>query len=564
MDNTTPPARKRRRRVQSEGSAGDDIVGTSLSAPHPYGVRPAGNELLAPPEQARTRRDGLGAAAALTDEALLALLSAVDAPSLARLVACSRALYVFGHHADLWRNLALAECGGGKASVAFERSWKDTCARLVAARGGRAAAPPAPHVPLRVAGIFSDALFRPWCCCACDVQPRWLAPNNVPRRAALSVADFVAEYEAPNRPVIITDVVTQWPAFKLWDREYLAAACGGALFRATSLGASSAAAFTMADYHSYAAQVTEEAPLYLFERAFAALAPQLAKDYEQPKYFRPSSSSSSSSSSEGGGGSGGGIGSGSGAEQHPSDLFSLLGEEARPDHKWLIAGPAKSGSVFHIDPNQTNAWNACIRGRKRWLLYPPGCPPPGVLASADGADVTLPLSLGEWFLAFFRIHEKQRSAEPASVRPLECVVGPGEMLFVPHGWWHCVFNLDDSIALTQNYVSASNLRDVLDFLEHKPDQISGVRDRAESVGAEQLLPRFVEALRERHPALLERVLAEQARERAAAATQQRAAEVARKVEDAARARRQAVWARPAATAAASQATSAPAPFKFGF
>ena len=84
------------------------------------------------------------------------------------------------------------------------------------------------------------------------------------------------------------------------------------------------------------------------------------------------------------------------AQAHPSDLFSLLGEKARPDHKWLIAGPAMSGSVFHIDPNGTNAWNACIRGRKRWILYPPGCPPPGVLASADGADVTLPLSLGEW------------------------------------------------------------------------------------------------------------------------------------------------------------------------
>ena len=68
------------------------------------------------------------------------------------------------------------------------------------------------------------------------------------------------------------------------------------------------------------------------------------------------------------------------------------------------------------------------------------------------------------FLAFFRIHEAQRSAgvdgsaEAQARRPLECVVEAGELLFVPHGWWHCVLNLDDSVALTQNYVSPSNLK----------------------------------------------------------------------------------------------------------
>ena len=37
----------------------------------------------------------------------------------------------------------------------------------------------------------------------------------------LSVADFVAQYELPGRPVIITDLVTQWPAFQKWSFEYL-------------------------------------------------------------------------------------------------------------------------------------------------------------------------------------------------------------------------------------------------------------------------------------------------------------------------------------------------------
>ena len=40
-----------------------------------------------------------------------------------------------------------------------------------------------------------------------------------------------------------------------------------------------------------------------------------------------------------------------------------------------------------------------------------------------------------------------------------------------------VINLDFTIALTHNYVSTSNLVDVLKFLRDKSDQISGVRCR---------------------------------------------------------------------------------------
>jgi hypothetical protein len=59
-----------------------------------------------------------------------------------------------------------------------------------------------------------------------------------------------------------------------------------------------------------------------------------------------------------------------------------------------------------------------------------------------------------------------------------------------------------NIAITQNYVSSTNLPDVLRFLEYKPQQISGCRDRPEAVKPDRLLLDFVSALREHQPLLL--------------------------------------------------------------
>uniref|UniRef100_A0A7R9WXI6 Uncharacterized protein n=1 Tax=Craspedostauros australis TaxID=1486917 RepID=A0A7R9WXI6_9STRA len=63
-----------------------------------------------------------------------------------------------------------------------------------------------------------------------------------------------------------------------------------------------------------------------------------------------------------------------------------------------------------------------------------------------------------------------------------------------------VVNLEDdlNIAITHNYVSTSNLGNVLQFLKTKQDQISGCRDREESIKPEHLHEQFVECLQRKY------------------------------------------------------------------
>jgi hypothetical protein len=70
---------------------------------------------------------------------------------------------------------------------------------------------------------------------------------------------------------------------------------------------------------------------------------------------------------------------------------SSVPTQCRPDWRWLIAGPKRSGSSFHVDPNGTSAFNACLSGSKKWVLFPPSCCPPGVIPSSDGSEVKTPV-----------------------------------------------------------------------------------------------------------------------------------------------------------------------------
>jgi len=65
---------------------------------------------------------------------------------------------------------------------------------------------------------------------AAQQQMRSLDPAyaEVPRRAGMTREEFLLEYYAANRPVVLTDVADRWPARCKWTAEYLTACAGNA------------------------------------------------------------------------------------------------------------------------------------------------------------------------------------------------------------------------------------------------------------------------------------------------------------------------------------------------
>ncbi|XP_057805276.1 arginine-specific demethylase JMJ22 [Salvia miltiorrhiza] len=392
---------------------------------HSHGVQPLGN-LYFSSSSINSRNTGLGNLQILTDELVLEILAFLSGAQLGVLSTVSKSFYVFCNQEPLWRNLVLDTCQNG---FLYNGTWKNTfvsayrCSFMIVSSG------------VRIRDFYSDYLFQSWLCANLEMKSEWLERDNIVRRRGISVDEFISSFEEPNKPVLLEGCLGKWPAMKKWDREYLVEVCGDTEF---SVGP---VQMKLEDYFRYSDQVKEERPLYLFDPKFGEKVPQLGMDYEVPEYFS-------------------------------EDLFSVLGSE-RPDYRWIIIGPAGSGSSFHIDPNSTSAWNAVVRGSKKWVLFPPDVVPPGVHPSPDGAEVACPVSIIEWFMNFYN------ATKTWAKRPVECICKAGEVIFVPNGWWHLVINLQDSVAITQNFASRRNLLNVLDFLK-RPNAstlVSGTRDR---------------------------------------------------------------------------------------
>ncbi|KDO22544.1 hypothetical protein SPRG_11726 [Saprolegnia parasitica CBS 223.65] len=236
--------------------------------------------------------------------------------------------------------------------------------------------------------------------------------KDIPRESCkdLSVQRFIDEYEKPMLPLIIEGIPEDegWTACDNWHLKKL-----------------------KKDYKHANLKVGEDDDGKTLRMKFKYFCKymktqiddrttQLLHDYKVPRYF-------------------------------PDDLFSLVGESRRPPYRWFLVGPKRSGTCVHLDPLGTSAWNTLLVGRKRWVVFPPHVDK--TLVKAKG--LVYPGEDDEAGNYFADLLPRMLAKDP-KLEYMEFIQYPGDTVYVPGGWWHAVYNMDDTIAVTQNYCSHAN------------------------------------------------------------------------------------------------------------
>ena len=108
---------------------------------------------------------------------------------------------------------------------------------------------------------------------------------------------------------------------------------------------------------------------------------------------------------------------------------------------------------FHADVFRSYSWSANICGRKKWLLYPPG--QEEFLRDAHG---NLPYDVTSTELQDGDLHPHSKEA----CQPLEIIQEAGEIIFVPSGWHHQVYNLVKTVMLR---VKSSAKSDIINAVQ---------------------------------------------------------------------------------------------------
>jgi len=357
--------------------------------------------------------------------------------------------YVLCNEEELWHEICVRKW---KGKFRRRASWKSTC---LFEQFGRCVED---QIQLNVkfhSKFLSDRWFRSHAQLTQFIPTLQLVEKISVGDPRLDPSNFRLEFDGPRKPVCICGATDNWlcrsnlPEHK-WTLESLAVRYPDAKWIIShTLKSVERLEMTFSDYLLYIEQQSDETPHYIFDHRFGETAPDMLGEYDI----------------------------GTVGPIFQDDFLSVIGKK-RPNYRWFVAGPARTGAPWHKDPGRTSAWNALIQGHKRWALYPPDCTPPGVSAIFEGPDdkelahAESPTSL-QWYLDVYpTLTEEQR--------PLEIIQNPGDVIFIPSGWWHLVLNLDVTISVTENFVNESNLRAALDDI-HNDSGTSGVHEFEEGL-----------------------------------------------------------------------------------
>ncbi|MFE7512763.1 cupin-like domain-containing protein [Streptomyces sp. NPDC057540] len=227
------------------------------------------------------------------------------------------------------------------------------------------------------------------------------------RRTGLTKDEFDREYRAQGRPVVLAGHVSDWPSVREWTFRSLAERCADVPVVVDSYNSKAARKSTFGAFVTRLEENTDgEDPIYLQEWLYRSSAPALAEDMPELDIARY------------------------------DFRRELYGEAASTNHQLWI-GQRGGVTRLHQDAYSVDVLHAQIVGEKRWYVMGPGAE---LLPGPDG--------------------EARLDALAASpdTRLTRFVLRPGDVLYLPAGWFHRIELVTDSIGLGRKALDESRLR----------------------------------------------------------------------------------------------------------
>ncbi len=233
--------------------------------------------------------------------------------------------------------------------------------------------------------------------------------TKIERRSHLSRSEFLERYYATNTPVILTDIITDWPALKTWSPAYLKQHYGNVEVQIQANRNSNPDYEIQCQKHRQTMRLSDYVD-------------QVLAGGDNNDYYMVANNQN----------------------LQRDELKSLLNDviffpeylqtQELDNRVFFWFGPGGTITPLHHDP--VNLMMAQIYGRKRWRLISPQQTPLlynyiGVFSKVDCENP-----------------DYNKYPLFKNVTIIEEILNPGEVIFVPVGWWHQVKALDISISLS--------------------------------------------------------------------------------------------------------------------